>query len=521
MIYPVNFVGVTGLVKDQSKYDAPPEMWTDCRNVQFSLGLVEKAPFWQPGSSVTPATFGLFFARGNQKYWVLCGADKVYSLQGTSETEITRLVGGNYTGNSFSFWSGGMFNGILVLNNGVDVPQSWNLPAGAARLTDLPNWQSGVRAAIIRPFKNYLFALDVTKAGLRDRRLVKWSHTASPLTIPTSWDEADPTKDAGENTLSEGEDAIIDGVASGDYFAIGTEKQTWAVRFVGGQPVFAFRRVFGDVGLLAPGCFLPFSGGLFQVTAEDLIVHDFQNVNSTTPDRIRKWFFGRLTESNFQRVRTVSNRMQKEIWVCFPDGGSPYLNMALVWNWQFNTWAIREVPPCLTLAEGAPVPTPSTQTWTTVATTWAAASEPWDATDFSVAKDTLALVDTNNRLQTLSASVTSSDTSYSFIERTGLAAKPGQQGIALSHNVLGIHLALWPKIEAPVGTQFRITIGFQMEREGVINWQPAKIFTAGVDKAVGCLGTYRYLALRIEALTPGRAWKLAGYDLDIETGGKF
>jgi len=339
MIVPVNFVGKTGLITDQPPFDLPPNFWSDCRNVRFELGGIERSPSWRTNATAggSPLSYGLFFVHSLiGKFWVSTGLASVISISGATVTDITRLAG-PYTGTTQDFWQGGMFNDHLILNNGVDVPQYWDLPNAATDLADLPNWPATHRAKIVVPFKEFLVALDVTISGERDDRLVMWSHPADPLNIPPSWDVADETLDAGQVSLSEGEDRIIDALQVGNQLMIMTGSQTWAMTFIGGQDIMAFRRVFSEIGALTQGCAATFLNKVFQVTGDDFVIHDLQSVTSIGYDRTKRWFFSQLTSASYDKVRVVRKMTAKEIWITFSSGGTEVNNLALVWNWQFDT----------------------------------------------------------------------------------------------------------------------------------------------------------------------------------------
>lgn len=524
MIVTQAFSGRTGLITDQDPHDLPLEAWSGALNVNFALGRIERAPYWKSVRAVTPTAHGLFFVAGpTQRYWALASTGAVYSLSDLAETDITRAVGGAYTGTDKDPWTGGMFQGNFVLNNGVDVPQFWNLIAGAATLANLPNWPGTVRARVFRPFKEFLFALDVIKSGVRDRRLVKWSHPADPQDVPISWDEADPTKDAGEVSLGEGEDGIVDATAVGDLLLIGTQTQTWAARFVGGQSIFAFRRVFGEVGLLTTNCVASFNNRVFQLSADDILVHDFQSVQSISPDRVKTTLFNYLTPSNFNLVRIVRKLSSKEVWICVPVGDS--LRLALVWNWEFNTWTWKDLASgTLAVANGLSTPVAATSVpWGSLATTWASTPNIWDEITLSQSQESLAAATKSPNSFYLQASVDVESTADSWVERRSLPIKPAQgREPVLDHASVAIIKGFWPKILADPGTSFEISIGTQLERDSPVVWGSPKIYTVGTKtNEVGFFASYRYLSLRIRCTTPSKSWRLVGYDLDIEHAGGF
>jgi len=110
-------------------------------------------------------------------------------------------VPGNYSATAAGGWNGGVLGGIAILNNGVDAPQFMGT-ANDAKMAALTNWDRTKTCAVMRPFKRFLVALDTTESATRYPFRVRWSHPAEGGTVPTSWNDADATKDASYVDLS-------------------------------------------------------------------------------------------------------------------------------------------------------------------------------------------------------------------------------------------------------------------------------------------------------------------------------
>ena len=151
------------------------------------------------------------------------------------------LTDDNYTGDADDLWHGGILGGIPIINNGINIPQVWNPPSVSTRLIDLPNWPSDTVAKVVKPFLNYLIALNITESGTDKPHMYWWSHSADPGTIPNSWDHTDATKDAGRAELTDVNAGILqDGEALGNLFIMYKDSATHALQFVGGT--FIWRR---------------------------------------------------------------------------------------------------------------------------------------------------------------------------------------------------------------------------------------------------------------------------------------
>ncbi len=58
-----------------------------------------------------------------------------------------------------------------------------------------------------------------------------------------------------------------------------------------------------------------------------------------------------------------------------------------------------------------------------------------------------------------------------------------------------------------------------MEIGDPVSYSTAQTFTVGTDYKIDCLETYRLPAVKFET-TSDVAWKINGYDLDIEFAGR-
>lgn len=343
--FTIGKVGTLGLLKDVEASMTPLEGWTDARNVRFLLEKTKKS--WGTSTydaATTVPPYWMFYAKpALQKFFVYAGLAKLYAFDETGvEANITR-VAGDYTGSAGDVWLGNIFNGYLILTNGIDLPQSWvpdvSTPALAVKLA---NWDDNHRAKVIRPFLNFLVALDITKSGTRFPFLIKWSHS-SATGLPSSWDETDASVDAGEKDLGETSDILIDCLPLGFTNIIYKEFSTWGMRFTGGTHKFAFQPIFRDSGILAPNCFAQLGNKHFVVTKEDIIVHDGVRFDSVAEKKIRREFFDNLDPGAATGSFVLKLETDDEIWVFGPTLGSTVIERALVWNWKFNTWTIQDV----------------------------------------------------------------------------------------------------------------------------------------------------------------------------------
>lgn len=236
----VHNVGTLGVIKDLPPHVMPPEAWSDGRNARFIDGQGAKiAGHTQVFSgSLHGPEFAMTLQTAAQIFWIYASLNKASVYEGGSHFDITR-ASGDYTTADGRDWNGGVLGGIPILNNGANIPQYWPSLNVATRLDNLPNWTVGAICKVMRPFRNFLIALNITESGVQKPHRVRWSSSADPGTVPQTWDPSDPTKDSGEFDLSDvNAGAIVEAFPLRDAFVIYKENSTWAMRFIGGQSIF-------------------------------------------------------------------------------------------------------------------------------------------------------------------------------------------------------------------------------------------------------------------------------------------
>ena len=522
---PVSNVGSLGIVKDVPPHELPPEAWSDGRNVRFTDNKVVK----MKGSSrvfdpPTIAPYWLMQARSvSEVAWIYAGLAKVYAFFTAGHTDITRASGGDYSATAVGLWNGGILGGIPILNNGVDPPQYWASVDTGTDLANLTNWPASTEAAVVRPFKNFLVALDVTKSGTRSPHLVKWSHPADPGSVPSSWDETDATKDAGENQLADSESGFIfDGRQLRDIFVIYKENSTWGMLFIGGSFVFRFFKILGQSGVLTSNCIGVLGNGArhFVPTSDDVIIHDGQQAQSVLDRRMRRFLSTTMDTTNFNRSFTVANSVDDEMWFCFPESGQTWPNLALVWNWKDGTVSVRELANASFIATGEIVED-TDETWDADTQVWDDDASVWDQLRHRPQEKRLLQADpVNTRLHFLEDTEQRDGSNFlSYVERTGLAlvGRDRQGNPKVDFEARKLVRRMRPKMR---GGPVEIRVGAQDFIDGPINYSSPVTFTPGVDEYVDACVSGRLIATRFEA-NADVSWELDGYDLDVELLGVY
>lgn len=422
----------------------------------------------------------------------------------------------NYTGGATNIWNGCVLGTIPVINNGVDVPQEWD--GALVKFKSLSNWTSTHICKTMRPFKNYLVAMNVTKNGTQYPQMVKWSHGADPLAVPGSWDETDPTKDAGENNLIASTGEVIDGGQLRDVFILYKEDSTHLMRYIGGQFVFSFQELFKTSGILTVNCWQEYKGLHYVLTRGDIIAHDGNSIIPISTRRVRNYLFNDLDPDAYIRAFVTLNPAKEEVWFCYPSVGSTYSNKALVYHVIDQKWSTRELPNTGFISYGI-VEASGSSTWASIGLTWSTANRVWNYAPYNPSSIALLYCATaDTALHKGDYTNTANGTALPVtIEKTGNTHIAQEITDDSSYKYIS---TIWPRIDAAAGSQISISIGMQDRIEDSIEWTTYQTFTVGIDDKVDFDISGRYWGTRFHT-EADIDWRLQGYDVEIKQQGRY
>jgi len=523
---PINNVGAIGVIRDtdQPEHALPPNAFSSATNIRFQDNKAIKftghsAVFGTP--TVAPE-WAIAIPTSTSLHWLYASLTAVYDLDGSTHTDITRSSGA-YTAEISKRWNGGLLGGIPIINNGVDVPQAWLTIAPTTKLTDLANWPSGVTAKVVKPFKQFLIALGIEKSSGASEfpHMVKWSHPADPGSVPSSWDETDATRDAGELDLTDvGSGLIRDGLALGDTFIIYKDGSTWGMQFIGGTSIFRTFKIFETTGILAQDCVaaLPLGKGHFVATGDDLLVHDGQRAESVVDRKWRKYLSTNIDTDNFSRSYCITNYAQKEMWFCFPETGNTIPTLALTMSLVDGSIGVRDITAFSYIAQG-PIDAASVgASWDSDTETWAEDSTIWGGQLYPpFVRKLLACDATNTKLYELDTTNQKDGSNITAnLTRTGLAIsgidRSGKPTIDFTQRKL--FNRIWPRM---IGGPVNIRMGHQETPQDTVTWTTASVFTPGTDEFIDPSTPPAGRLLAVEFATTGNvSWELEGYDIEIE-----
>lgn len=388
-IIPIRGVGELGVVADISPQDLPWKAWNDARNVRFSEGKLSRYSFFKRLAETydygikVPVGIVDGGAPGDEGYVVTVFND------GTMEqwfsgavTAVTPL--GTLALNQEQI-TVSKLGGVTYMSRPGDTPVYREFPADGV-FTAIPGWTPGDTTRSMRAYKDFLIAIDVTKAGVRFPGMVKWSDAVQAGAPPANWDTADPASLAGETVLNDLTGFLVDGSQLGDSFIVYGQNQTFRMDFIGAPFVFRFLKIFDDQGMIARNCAVEHEGKHFVFGRSDIYVHDGIAKQSISNGLVQRRVFSEIDFEKRDRCFVYHDKFQGEIGFAYPSSDETAswqandvfgCNRAAVFNYRSNTWTFVDLPGVVGWTEVS-LNTPTD--WTTVSDEgWGNSGAAWSA----------------------------------------------------------------------------------------------------------------------------------------------
>lgn len=520
----INDLASIGIIRDIPAHQLPPEAWSEGLNMRALNDGMERLDgreqvFGTP--SVAPH-YALPVQSPSQTFWLYVSLAKAYVYDGSTHTNITRQTLGvdvDYNAAQTRDWNGTLLASVPILNNGVDPPQYWSALSAATKLAVLPNWPASTSARIIRSFNSYLIALDMTKSGTRYPHMVKWSHPAEPGSVPISWDEADPTLDAGENDLPDVLAGIIqEALPLRGQFFIYKDGSTWRMTPGGALNIFNFDTFLETSGILGPRCVAITGDGTRHVVAtqDDIIVHNGSSVESILSERWKEHLSNNIDPTNYRNSFMFTNAFHNEIVFCYPEVGSTNPTRALIWNYKLGQkGAITETEVNFRNVASGLIESASAAIWSTSTTAWDDYSDPWSQ---SIRRKLVGCAtDATKFLQFDTGNLNNGAVFQGLLQRTGIAVvgKKRTGEWIVDWTKRKFLRRLWIKAS---GGPITVRVGTQNEPEGTVTWGASQQFDPRTQKWIDVLQSG--LGLCVE-FSSNNAFHLDGYKLEIELLGRY
>ena len=535
---PIRNLGSSGVLTDINPYNLPVTGFTSAVNVRFDEGKVMRAPVFRTvkGSlGYKPrAAFGIVPDNGFDTIitvsdsWVI--KEYINGVMVNKSGSITGLSDPRpYTISQLA--------DVVYINRPDRVP-AYRLPAGTT-FANLPNWVSNWRCEALRPYGDFLFALNMTEGSTNYANRVRFSDIVTGNSYPSSWDETDLTKSAGFNDLVQMQTRIVDGLELGNNFIIYSLTEVFTVEFTGGALLFNFRKLFGDEGVINQNCITEAEGKHFVFGNNDIYMHDGTTKQSIVDERVRRFVFSGMNKSKADRCFVQHNKVLNEIYFCYVSGDSlagfpntDRCNRAAVFNYVNNTWSFYDLP---NVSAGTTANVNSIETYSTATQSYNTVGGSYYDQEDSYERHTLLVgeIDTNTgitqeRIYALDLSDTGA-LSYDIeleavkppiIERIGLDLDEIKQPLR-GYKVI---TKLLPQIST-INTD-NTTVIFEFGASDIPNSTPTYTQTATFDVAahykMDSRASGRYLSYKMY-LSPSdlKDFEFSGFDLEVVMTGRI
>jgi hypothetical protein len=479
-------IGLKGLASDPAPWSLEPDFITYGRNFRIFAGSImtdNGNALWDtaPAAYFPGHIFRVGSISGN--FWIIPGRNAVYVFDGTTFTDVSSVAGYAGLGTDDELrWTSLLLGQIPIINNPQAAPEYWSPQMAGQILQPLQfdpgnTWAAlGYSMRVMRSHKSFLFALNLTESGVEFPDTYRWSHPADINGLPVTWDETDDAFLAGKAALGGDGGNIIDGFSLRDAFCIYSEDSIDILDSTNDEFVWRRRDLSSTIGLLSKDSIVEVKGTHFLMTYGDIVKNDGNAITSIAHNRIRKEYAQRIDPDNYINAYAIRNDNEKEVWFCIPEVGEMYANIAYIYNWKDDSWAVKDIP--------ADIGHAATGTYADPAVTWDSlgASETWDIYNgiwnsafTSPINDTIVGVNPLTEELTFLDPIIASETDLNFfIERTNFPL--------LGQNQITTITRIYPHIngETPVIIKF----GSQDYNDAPIRWKPEVTFDPSTQRKV-------------------------------------
>ena len=510
MTYPKQLLRLQpqrGFIADTADHEASEDFYTSCANVQFRDGFATRIEGFRNAYAAEVATIapGEFYHALNTdlaglNWWLMLEQDGTCNaIQAGTVSAIDNGLLSAVT----SPWeySSALLNGIPLVSNGRDEPVYW---PGTGNMLVLPDWTPTETCGFIAVLKFHVFAMNIIGPGGNFEHLVKWSSATEPGDIPQFWTPAQDN-DAGSAVLADSPGPMLCAYPLGDALYLYKRAATYQARFVGGQNVFAFRKVQSASGALTPRSVCDVGGAHLIVSDGDIILNDGTTRRSIGESRVKDFLFNQLDSDEFFQLFCSYNRAKDEVIIGFPSQGSTYCDTALVYDLSRDAFGVRALNQITHAPVGLVRDLIPENTWANRTETWSEATGVW-ARSLSVgATDSLMLMETIDFVQ---QDTNNSTDIPAIIGRTGLTFGEPERIKFIKR----VHV----RTRESYGELF-VRVGGQMLPNGPIDWSDDVSITA-TQQIVNVFASGRYIGVEVRG-EDGTVWKLTGIDLEAEIRG--
>ncbi len=498
-----------GIVTDVPVEEVPDEFYTGGNNIVFFDKVAKRVQGMAEiyATPLFPPKFLIQSVELSRIFWIYASDTDIGGVEVTTHTDLTP-AGGIIQAAFDGEWTGGLLNGVPVLNNGASPPMFWTEDL-LDNFETLPGWVVGETCVALRPFKNHLFALGVRPVGGVFGSKYRWSDGADEGLIPQEWIAA-PTNEAGDDQLAETRGPIIDAQTLRDSLIIYKRTSCYQVDYVAGNDVFANRLLFGEVGILARNCVVEVYGQHYVFTAGDIISHDGYKVSTIADEKIRKTIFDQMDPDTYVTSFVTWDPQTKSVWFCFPTIGHQFPNLAAVYGLaDGGLWGLRELDDESPYITWGFVDEQVQDAYDDVTITYDEAANRYNQVLFSNAIERCVQCD-HARTKLYAIDVGNTSDGRMITGRVEKVAMDLDDNTRIKQVV-----AIWPRVQGE--SVMEVRLGSQASPATAPVWGPYKSFTSS-DEHVDYFMNGRYISIEFRG-SEQQTWQISGYDLEFSDAG--
>lgn len=443
----------------------------------------------------------LNFPLAGFNWWLMFGTNTIYAFETSNEYDIS-MPAQIAIANPYE-WSSTLLNGIPCFTNGKQAPHYWN-GNSATDAVALPGWPANTTCRFIVAFRFHLFALNITNNSGEFDNLILWSDATEPGAVPTTWTPA-ANNEAGSAFLADTAGRAIAGSPLATQLMIYKPSSFYAIEYAGQPPdnIFIVRPVVRSTGLLSPHALKTIGQQQAVVGNDDVVLTDGVNTRSIADNRVRISLSSSIDETNAQNVFTIWDQNNKELWVCMPESGNQFANIAHIWNG--DRWVTRDLNAVKYGAVGLVNDIAPSQAWSADTQSWDSDLTSWNETQQG-GTEKVVLAETS----AMYVEDVAGSTLYNCIlQRLDLTFGDAEQIKVTSRVYIDGTGAL-------NSLQFRL--GFRNSVNDSLTWGPyASRQVGGKEYEI----TGRFISIEIVNSTTSDAWMVTRIRIEAESDGEF
>jgi hypothetical protein len=364
-VVPLRDIGQNGIITDVDPFDLPPQAFSFGKNIRIENNRIERGSVFRNVGylETNPRHLYSYYDRQGDPYLLSINDDgSVWQITADGRQSVTDP---SYVPVVTKDAATAVAVNNTIFVNRRDRQPWYRSKEGTANFLPLPDgngqWPPAWRAQALTSVAGVVVAVNITKDGQKYPNNVLWSDFV-PLDGVPNWDIANAVyvgSSAGENTLADMAEPILDGLALKDSVMIYGRNETWNMEYVGGNDMFKFRRVFGK-GIINTSGAVEVNGIHYVFGKDDIWAHDGVTQKSVAQSRVRRFIYDTMKVSEEEFFFTAHHPAQSEVLFCyvsddpyvsFPSGGGFGCNRAAIYNYAADTWYFADLPyvTCATL----------------------------------------------------------------------------------------------------------------------------------------------------------------------------